>query len=42
MKLFSRLSLLLLILLPLAACAADKNAPPVEGDDYIVIDGGQP
>ncbi|CAG2085117.1 thiol:disulfide interchange protein DsbA/DsbL [Xanthomonas arboricola] len=42
MNLFSRLSLLLLLLMPLAACAADKNAPPVEGDDYIVIDGGQP
>ncbi|MBB3778147.1 thiol:disulfide interchange protein DsbA [Xanthomonas campestris] len=42
MNLLSRLSLLLLVLLPLAACAADKNAPPVEGDDYIVIDGGQP
>ncbi|KPN07135.1 thiol:disulfide interchange protein DsbA/DsbL [Xanthomonas arboricola] len=42
MNLLSRLSLLLLLLMPLAACAADKNAPPVEGDDYIVIDGGQP
>ncbi|PPU42538.1 thiol:disulfide interchange protein DsbA/DsbL [Xanthomonas arboricola] len=42
MNLFSRLSLLLLLLVPLAACAADNNAPPVEGDDYIVIDGGQP
>ncbi|NIK51259.1 thiol:disulfide interchange protein DsbA/DsbL [Xanthomonas arboricola] len=42
MNLFSRLSLLLLLLMPLAACAADKNAPPVEGDDYVVIDGGQP
>ena len=42
MNLFSRLSLLLLILLPLAACAADKKAPPVEGEDYVLIDGGQP
>ncbi|PPT54001.1 dihydroneopterin aldolase [Xanthomonas arboricola] len=42
MNLLSRLSLLLLLLMPLAACAADKNAPPVEGDDYIVIVGGQP
>ncbi|CAD7346695.1 thiol:disulfide interchange protein DsbA/DsbL [Xanthomonas arboricola] len=42
MNLLSRLSLLLLLLMPLAACAADKNAPPVEGDDDIVIDGGQP
>lgn len=42
MKLFSRLSLLLLILLPLAACAADKKAVPVEGEDYTLIDGGQP
>ncbi|SOU03050.1 thiol:disulfide interchange protein DsbA/DsbL [Xanthomonas arboricola] len=42
MNLLSRLSLLLLLLMPLAACAADKNGPPVEGDDYIVIDGGQP
>lgn len=42
MNLLSRLSLLLLLLMPLAACAADKNAPPVEGDDYIVIDSGQP
>ncbi|WP_115050176.1 thiol:disulfide interchange protein DsbA/DsbL [Xanthomonas arboricola] len=42
MNLLSRLSLLLLMLMPLSACAADKNAPPVEGDDYIVIDGGQP
>ncbi|MDX6083239.1 thiol:disulfide interchange protein DsbA/DsbL [Xanthomonas campestris pv. incanae] len=42
MNLLSRLSLLLLILLPLAACAADKKAPPVEGEDYVLIDGGQP
>ncbi|MFL3628842.1 thiol:disulfide interchange protein DsbA/DsbL [Xanthomonas campestris] len=42
MNLFSRLSLLLLILLPLAACATDKKAPPVEGEDYVLIDGGQP
>ncbi|WP_407472924.1 thiol:disulfide interchange protein DsbA/DsbL [Xanthomonas campestris pv. raphani] len=42
MNLFSRLSLLLLILLPLVACAADKKAPPVEGEDYVLIDGGQP
>ncbi|MEA0735984.1 thiol:disulfide interchange protein DsbA/DsbL [Xanthomonas campestris pv. campestris] len=42
MNLFSRLSLLLLILLPLAACAVDKKAPPVEGEDYVLIDGGQP
>ncbi|MEA9673343.1 thiol:disulfide interchange protein DsbA/DsbL [Xanthomonas campestris] len=42
MNLSSRLSLLLLILLPLAACAADKKAPPVEGEDYVLIDGGQP
>ncbi|MFC7520620.1 thiol:disulfide interchange protein DsbA/DsbL [Xanthomonas populi] len=42
MNLLSRLSLLLLILLPLVACAAEKTAPPVEGDDYMVIDGGQP
>ncbi|MBB3826590.1 thiol:disulfide interchange protein DsbA/DsbL [Xanthomonas arboricola] len=42
MNLLSRLSLLLLILVPLAACAADKTAPPVEGEDYTLIDGGQP
>ncbi|KHM90302.1 dihydroneopterin aldolase, partial [Xanthomonas vesicatoria] len=42
MNLLSRLSLLLLILMPLAACAADKKAPPVEGEDYTLIDGGQP
>ncbi|WP_115559167.1 thiol:disulfide interchange protein DsbA/DsbL [Xanthomonas dyei] len=42
MNLLSRLSLLLLILAPLAACAADKTAPPVEGEDYTLIDGGQP
>ncbi|MBB3805679.1 thiol:disulfide interchange protein DsbA [Xanthomonas arboricola] len=42
MNLLSRLSLLLLLLVPLAACAADKTAPPVEGEDYTLIDGGQP
>lgn len=42
MTLLSRLSLLLLFLLPLVACAADKNAAPVEGVDYRLIDGGQP
>ncbi|WP_349655999.1 thiol:disulfide interchange protein DsbA/DsbL [Xanthomonas sp. 10-10] len=42
MNLLSRLSLLLLILVPLSACAADKTAPPVEGEDYTLIDGGQP
>lgn len=42
MNLFSRLSLLLLILVPLAACAADNKAPPVEGEDYTLIEGGQP
>ncbi|MBB4131193.1 MULTISPECIES: thiol:disulfide interchange protein DsbA/DsbL [unclassified Xanthomonas] len=42
MNLFSRLSLLLLIVVPLAACAADKKAVPVEGEDYTLIEGGQP
>jgi len=42
MTLLSRLSLLLLFLLPLAAYAADKNAAPVEGVDYHLIDGGLP
>ncbi|KAB7767875.1 thiol:disulfide interchange protein DsbA/DsbL [Xanthomonas maliensis] len=40
MKLLSRLSLLFL-LLPLLACAADKD-PPVEGEDYLLIEDGQP
>ncbi|TQU98992.1 dihydroneopterin aldolase, partial [Xanthomonas perforans] len=42
MKLLSRLPLLLMFLLPLVACAADKKAAPVEGEDYTLIDGGQP
>ncbi|WAT15502.1 thiol:disulfide interchange protein DsbA/DsbL [Xanthomonas fragariae] len=42
MNLLSRLSLLLLSLVPLVACAIDKNAPPVEGEDYLLIDDGQP
>ncbi|WP_109170815.1 thiol:disulfide interchange protein DsbA/DsbL, partial [Xanthomonas fragariae] len=42
MNLLSRLSLLLLSLVPLVACAVDKKAPPVEGEDYVLIDGGQP
>ncbi|MEE7559352.1 thiol:disulfide interchange protein DsbA/DsbL [Xanthomonas sp. Kuri4-2] len=43
MKFLSRLPSLLLVLalLPLSACAAD-DAPPVAGEDYLEIEGGQP
>jgi len=37
-----RLSLLLALLLPLAAVAAPPAVAPVEGTDYEVIDGGAP
>ena len=35
-------SLLLLVLLPVAAMAATPQAAPVEGTDYEVIEGGIP
>jgi len=35
-----RLAILLLLLLPLLACA--QSPTPVEGEDYVVIPGGQP
>ena len=35
-------ALLLLVLLPLAAYADNAAAAPVEGEDYVLIDGGQP
>ncbi len=41
MKLPSRLSFLLLALLPWSVFAANST-PPVAGEDYIEIDGGQP
>ena len=36
------LLLLLALLLPMAACAAQPAADPVEGVDYVRIDGGAP
>lgn len=41
-RLAIHLSLLFALLLPLAASAATPATPLVEGQDYVVIDGGQP